>query len=1050
MKRILQTTVILLIPVFLFSQDVGKIAGTATDEATGEPLAGANVLVEGTSFGAAADARGNYIVLGVPVGLYTVRGEFIGYRPMRISNVRVSSRLTTTADFALTSEAIELGVVEVVAERPLINPSATNAIRSIAADQIENLATRNVTDFFNIQAGVIVQDGQIHIRGGRVDEVGYEIEGATTRAIGMERMPGLTHGSNADNIQSGSSTTAAQNVGGGVGFNMGTVIPEALEEISIQSGGYGADLGGANSGIVQQKLKTGGSTFSGKVLYETDAFAPGIGGALDGVLGSDESYEYGTQDITVLLGGPLLTNRIRFFGAYQMLSTDDYSPQFWTGATINEGKPIVDLIAGLTPSGDSVAVSWEDGEVPGRDLGVRRSEANNFNGTLLLDFNPLVIRVGGYHSASSTTLNDVAIMNMFNTGRLPKYDVTSSLVNVKGTFFISPKTLVNINANTFSRSYEQYDPNFAHETVEDLLAWDDSALVAETGPKDADGNPLWVYERKWTQPTNYNLGAFKFYRPGDRMTDYFKGEQSYLGFDGGLVSQVGAHELKLGFDWRRWTYRTYEFGARDGFTSVLQEMDAAPALWNNLTERDSVAARMLRRTRSYGVGYDEFGVEITDEDHPDGPRNPWNLSFYLNDKIEMNDIIINAGLRMDQYNMDDLALKTGGGEMDPPYNEGEYTLDPDSLGESETRSILQPRLGLAFPLTDKSVFHLQYGKFAQFPDVSMLYSARADVALLMAGAFFNDNPSVGFDRDPIITTQYEVGYTQQLGEAASFDVTAFARYSTGQLVVEWREVEPDASHGAARYVLYNNGDFTTVSGLEFTLNTRRVGPFQGLVSYTWMDARGTNSFPNSSTSNLNFGGIQRPSLVTPLYYGQRHSGALNIDVRLGENEGGIIFANSGVNLLFTFNSGHPFTKSTGSMGQRSPEEGALLTDGDARNRKPAEPIGSSTTPWIFNTDLKADKAFKVGGVSLQAYVIISNLFNRMHVVNVYNRTGNAHDDGFLSDPALSELIVKGQGAVYEELYRSVNMDNRQHYMMDQGFDLFGRPRQIKVGLAVGF
>lgn len=1049
MKRILQTTVILLIPFFLFSQELGKIAGRVTDEATGEPLAGANILVEGTSFGAASDAEGNYIVLGVPVGVYTVRGEFIGYRPLRISNLRVSTRLTTAADFTLTSEAIELGAVNVVAVRPLINPSATNAIRSIAADQIENLATRNVADFFNIQAGVVVQDGQIHIRGGRVDEVGYEIEGATTRAIGVETAPG-TAGASATNIQSGNSPTAAQNVGGGVGFNMGTVIPEALEEISIQSGGYGADLGGANSGIVQQKLKTGGSTLSGKVLYETDAFAPGIGGALDGVLGSDESYEYGAQDITVLLGGPLLSNRIRFFGAYQMLSTDDYNPQFWTGATINEGNPIVDLIAGLTPSGDSVAVSWEDGEVPGRGAGVRRSEANNFNGTLLLDFNPLVLRVGGYHSTSSTTINGIGIMNMFNPGRLPTYDVKSGLVNVKGTFFLSPKTLVNINANTFSRSYEQYDPNFAHETVEDLLSWDDSALVAEKGPKDADGNPLWVYESEWTQPYMYNLGAFRFYRPGDRMTNYLKGEQSYIGLDGGLVSQVGVHELKLGFDWRRWTYRTYSFGARGGFTSVLQEMDAAPALEANLTARDEVAARLLRRSRAYGIGYDEFGREITDEDHPDGPRNPWNLALYLNDKIEMNDIIINAGLRMDQYNLDDLVLNTTGDEMNPPYNETEYTLDPDSLGESKTRTIYQPRLGLAFPLTDKSVFHLQYGKFAQFPDVSMLYQARGSVALLFAPGYFWSNPSVGFDRDPIITTQYEVGYTQQLAEAASFDITAFARYSTGQLVVEIREVEPDASHGASPYVVYTNGDFTTVSGLELTLNTRRIGPVQGFLSYTWMDASGTNSFPNSNTSNLDHGGIQRPSLVTPLYYSQRHSGALNLDVRFGEREGGIIFANSGVNLLFTFNSGHPFTKATGSMGQRAPEEGALLTDGDARNRKPTEPIGSSTTPWIFNTDLKVDKSFKVGGASLQVYLLVSNLFNRMHSINVYNRTGNAHDDGFLSNPELSEIIVEGQGEVYEELYRSVNLDNRQHYMVDQGFDLFGRPRQIKVGLAVGF
>ncbi|UCD39165.1 MAG: carboxypeptidase-like regulatory domain-containing protein, partial [Fidelibacterota bacterium] len=208
MKRILQFAVILLVPLLLFSQETGKIAGTVTDEATGQPLAGANVLVEGTSFGAATDAEGGYIILGVPVGAYTVRSEFIGYRPMRISNVRVSSRLTTTADFALSSEALELGVVDVVAERPLINPSATNAQRVISSDQIANLASRNVSDFFDLQAGVSFQSNQLHVRGSRPDEVGFEIEGASTSSIiGGEGNNIFQAGGLAPSLQSGGTNT---------------------------------------------------------------------------------------------------------------------------------------------------------------------------------------------------------------------------------------------------------------------------------------------------------------------------------------------------------------------------------------------------------------------------------------------------------------------------------------------------------------------------------------------------------------------------------------------------------------------------------------------------------------------------------------------------------------------------------------------------------------------------------------------------------------------------------------------------------------------------
>ena len=167
MRHTLRVFLVMFFPVFLFSQDAGKIAGTVTDEATGEPLVGANILIEGTSFGAATDNDGNYRILGVPVSAYTVRAEFIGYRTVRMSNVRVNPGLTTPADFALSSQALEAGVVEVVAQRPLVNMSSTNAVRSVDADQIANLATRDVTEFFNLQAGVVVTRGRISIRGSR-------------------------------------------------------------------------------------------------------------------------------------------------------------------------------------------------------------------------------------------------------------------------------------------------------------------------------------------------------------------------------------------------------------------------------------------------------------------------------------------------------------------------------------------------------------------------------------------------------------------------------------------------------------------------------------------------------------------------------------------------------------------------------------------------------------------------------------------------------------------------------------------------------------------
>jgi len=91
----------------------GSITGKVSDKATDEPLAGANVMVAGTPLGAASDIEGYYRISNVPVGVHTVRSEYIGYRPVRMLNIPVFINSTSKVNFALNSEALELGVTEI-------------------------------------------------------------------------------------------------------------------------------------------------------------------------------------------------------------------------------------------------------------------------------------------------------------------------------------------------------------------------------------------------------------------------------------------------------------------------------------------------------------------------------------------------------------------------------------------------------------------------------------------------------------------------------------------------------------------------------------------------------------------------------------------------------------------------------------------------------------------------------------------------------------------------------------------------------------------------
>ncbi|HUI63944.1 MAG TPA: TonB-dependent receptor, partial [Bacteroidota bacterium] len=217
----------------------GKIKGKVVDKLNGEPLIGATVSVVGTNLGAAVDPNGEYTILNVPADVYTLKASFIGYTALSVTNVRVNNDLTTSMDFRLSSEEVKLQAVEVVAERPLVNTSATNAVRITTNEDINALPVRGVNNILALSPGVVLQDNTVFIRGGRLDEVGYYLEGVSiTNPI--------------------------------VGGRAVTLVQDAIEEIQVQAGGYNAEFGGANSGIIQQQLRSGTSTWKASAQYITD------------------------------------------------------------------------------------------------------------------------------------------------------------------------------------------------------------------------------------------------------------------------------------------------------------------------------------------------------------------------------------------------------------------------------------------------------------------------------------------------------------------------------------------------------------------------------------------------------------------------------------------------------------------------------------------------------------------------------------------------------------------------------------------------------------
>ncbi|MBC6951623.1 hypothetical protein DWB58_27165, partial [candidate division KSB1 bacterium] len=120
---------------------------------------------------------------------------------------------------------------------------------------------------------------------------------------------------------------------------------------------------------------------------------------------------------------------------------------------------------------------------------------------------------------------------------------------------------------------------------------------------------------------------------------------------------------------------------------------------------------------------------------------------------------------------------------------------------------------------------------------------------------------------------------------------------------------------------------------------------------------------------------------------------------------------------------------------------------DPRTRNPVEPVNSSSTPWNANVDLTLDKVVGFGKVNARFYANILNLFNTKSIINVYETTGTSNDDGWLKSALAGQYVAT---PYYSDFYKAINLDNRWGYFLATGDDIFGSPREFRLGLMLEF
>ena len=1029
----------ILLNGILFGGTTGKITGVITDASTSAPIIGANVILKGTTMGAASDSEGNFTILNVPPGTYTVVISMIGYQQIQFEDVRVSIDLTTRLDATLKQTALDLGEsVIVTAERKLVLRDMTSSLSTIDADQISNLPVQQIQDVLRLNAGIIESDGRLHIRGGRAGEVAYWVDGISATDV----------------------------YDGRIGIN---IENSAVQELQVISGTFNAEYGQAMSGIVNIITKEGGQDYTGYIkVYGGDYVSD------DNVFGLYKRILYDSTRSNILskewenplkkinpiyngefsLGGPvpLFKDNLSFFinGRYY------YDEGYYYGRTWYQpnGAPIDSTVLtsqmkslyaanGITFGGSSLVPmnpmerTTFQGKLSAR---LSRSMKLNYNFFWNESYQERAyfrINTNDYQFNPTGTANYQQFNThdyKYNPYGLPQIHNQGMAHTLTLNHIINPSNFYELRVSRYESKSKQYvfdNPNASNDYL---------VYVKEDTSKDIIAEIIDPFTER---------GAIKF----DSLK-YLGAQYEYIVNPEGSVGYIDPDDITAptsysfmnsGMDVTRANRKTAYWVGKLDFTSQINK-------YNQLKFGSEV--RLYELTlHSYQIvaATNESGQELTPFQpaipevgsvyRNDYFREPKELSAYIQDKLERNNIILNVGIRYDYFDANSVILAD---PIDPNiYSPFKYsnkyanwidmpnnyrgTIDQwvDSLLASGTireytpderrafmhkkvkaKSSWSPRLGLAFPITDRGVIHISYGHFFQVPEFQYLYTNPDFKVTTGSGAALFGNP----DLKPQKTVMYEIGLQQQFGENIGIDLTLFYRD-----VRDWVGTSPiiQTVKTGVSYSQFVNKDYSNVRGVTFKIEKRFSQNYSFRADYTYQSAEGTYSDPtdafNSALNN------EQPVLaLVPMEWDQRHT----VNAQIIYDVSGWTFS-----LIGRYWSGRPYTPSFPS----SETVGGAAVSGLTTN--------SARRPSQRNIDLTLNKILMVKSkFRLELFANIYNVLDIRDELNVYTDTGTADYTTTINPKKV--------------VYSPDRVSTVEDYIKQPTW--YTSPRQIQVGLAIGF
>ena len=944
---------------FIFAGTTGKLSGIVYDSNSKEPLIGCNVIIKNNSLGTATDINGSFLIMDIVPGRYSLSITMIGYSEYIINDLEINSDLTTSLDVPMEISALEGSTVVVSADENRINKNLTSTTAIITGENIDKLPITEVSDIINIQAGFV--DG--HLRGGRTGEIAYWVDGIPV----TDQYDGNT---------------------------VVDVSKDMIQEMQLISGAFNAEYGQAMSGILNIVTKEGTEDFGGSFdIYSGDF----LSSSNDIFMNIDSFSPLTTKNITMNFHGRILKNlyyyvnirNIYYQGVFE--GRNIYNPESYGVTMNNELGDEVFHILGTNSFLDSL---FNNQTMQSRLMDTSDETLVNqmYNSLLQAHSNPLgngqyvsmdwnekkYIQLNTIWKMNDKTKLKLSIINddveYQDYDRMYKYNPDGNLIKNRFglTSLLQLKKILN-ETSFFTLGVTNFNKEYKHS------AFDDLGLYVHDQMDDlVDGYSFYI--------GGSNNSKFKRYT--DTQT---------LKFD--YTNQVDSDNMiKLGFEAR--THSVY-----------YQDIYLQPPI------------DMINIDPIYESPYLEYPRILNDSTiyYSEYEFNPIEYSFYIQDKIEMNELIMNAGLRFDYFDSKGRILSD---PSDPSiYNpikpENRYHDDNSNgvqdEGESDVsiveresywydepspKVMISPRFGASFPFSDKGVIHFSYGHFFQIPRFELLYH-NSDFDL---GQGTGNVGIIGnADLDPEKTVSYELGFKYQINNFSILDATFYCRDIRN--LTGTRTEEISIFGGASTYSKYENSDFAFVKGIVLSMNYFNLEGLSLNMNYTLQQAKGTASDPSQAWSSSQ-GGVLAETYMIPLNWDQSHT----LSMVLSYNQ-----PNYGLSLIGKLGSGLPYTPAS------SINISTLIQNSEKK-------------PFTSSFDMRAFYTLSIGKNKAQIYMNISNLFNQLNHTTVYNDSGVANYTNYETDATnqnTSEYINSIEDWFNNETY-------------------YSNPRRIEMGVRYDF